>query len=106
MLMKYSDLGSLQLTRPIKPGGFLDPNSLVQINANKALSTMNIIAAIGDKSGFSKPISSCFHAHIVRPRLEYGLVINNLNSKTIRPLENCQNTCLHRIFVVTQPTIL
>jgi hypothetical protein len=55
---------------PIKPGCFLDPNSLVQNNVNKALSTMNTLVTISvDKFGFSELVSSRLYAQIVRPQL-------------------------------------
>ncbi|KAG1150279.1 hypothetical protein G6F37_000107 [Rhizopus arrhizus] len=72
------------LSIPIRPGGYINTSELIQGNINKALKTMNQMTAIGvNSTGFDRLLSARFYYQIVRPQLEYGLVIS---------------ACLRRIF--------
>ncbi|KAL4208156.1 hypothetical protein AB4K20DRAFT_1806710 [Rhizopus microsporus] len=60
---------------PFKPGGFLDPESLVIHNYTKALVIMNILKPIRlNPIGFSKLLSSMFYAQIVRPQIDRNAI--------------------------------
>lgn len=74
---------------PFKPGGFLDPESLVIHNYTKALVIMNILKPIRlNPIGFSKLLSSMFYAQIVRPQMEYELTIDLFSHSQLKRLED------------------
>jgi hypothetical protein len=84
---------------PFRPGGYLHPLELVTQNTNKALASLNQLAAIGlNPRGFDTLLSTRFYAQIIRPQLEYGLAINKITSYMNKKLEDAQNQCVRRIF--------
>jgi hypothetical protein len=84
---------------PFKPGGHLDPEELIQRNTRKVLASMNILSSVGvNSSGFSKLLCTRFHAHIVRPQLEYDLAINRFTVSQLHALEEAQNNCIKKIY--------
>lgn len=84
---------------PFKPGGFLDPDALVNRNCSKAFATMNMLTSIGvNPTGFSKLLSSRFYAQIVRSQMEYSLAINLFSNSQLRRLEDTQNKCIQKIY--------
>ncbi|KAG1053263.1 hypothetical protein G6F43_004649 [Rhizopus delemar] len=59
---------------PIRPGGYLHTQELIQGNINKALKTMNEMAMVGvDPAVFDRLLSVRFYTQIVCPQLEYSL---------------------------------
>ncbi|CEI99494.1 hypothetical protein RMCBS344292_13583 [Rhizopus microsporus] len=84
---------------PFKPGGYLDPEELIQRNTCKALATMNMLSSVGvNPSGFSKLLCTRFYAHIIRFQLEYGLAINRFTVSQLHTLEEAQNNCIKKIY--------
>ncbi|KAG1067747.1 hypothetical protein G6F41_007417 [Rhizopus arrhizus] len=84
---------------PFKPGGYLNPQELIEHNVCKAFVMMNVLTSVGVKpNGFDRLLSTRFYAQIVRARLEYGLAINQLTASQIKLLKDAQNECLRRIY--------
>ncbi|KAG1548195.1 hypothetical protein G6F49_009974 [Rhizopus delemar] len=84
---------------PFKPGGYLNPQELIEHNVCKAFAMMNVLTSVGvNPNGFDRLLSTRFYAQIVRARLEYGLAINRLTASQIKVLEDAQNDCLRRIY--------
>ncbi|KAI9485245.1 MAG: hypothetical protein EXX96DRAFT_472491, partial [Benjaminiella poitrasii] len=84
---------------PVKPGGYLDTVTLLQDNTEKALQTINQLAAIGvSPRRFDRLLAVRFYSQIVRPQLEYDLAISSVIFTSLRKLEACQNECLRIIF--------
>ncbi|KAG1152232.1 hypothetical protein G6F37_002254 [Rhizopus arrhizus] len=80
---------------PFKPGGYLNPQELIEHNVCKAFVMMNVLTSVGvNPNGFDRLLSTRFYAQIVRARLEYGLAINQLTASQIKVLEDAQNECL------------
>ncbi|ORE01276.1 hypothetical protein BCV72DRAFT_217610, partial [Rhizopus microsporus var. microsporus] len=72
---------------------------LIQRNIRKALVTVNMLSSVGvNPSGFSKLLCTRFYAHIVRPQLEYDLVINRFTISQLYALEEAQNNCIKKIY--------
>lgn len=84
---------------PFKPGGFLDPESLVICNYTKVLVAMNTLKPIWlSPIDFSKLLSSRFYAQIVRPQMEYELTINLFSHSQLKRFGNIQNKCMQMIY--------
>ncbi|KAG0941035.1 hypothetical protein G6F32_008580 [Rhizopus arrhizus] len=84
---------------PFKPGGYLNPQELIEHNVCKAFIMMNVLTSVGvNPNGFDRLLSTRFYAQIVRARLEYGLAINKLTASQIKMLDDAQNECLRRIY--------
>ncbi|KAG1584330.1 hypothetical protein G6F47_011765 [Rhizopus delemar] len=84
---------------PIRPGGYLHTQELIQGNVNKALKTMDEMAMIGvNPADFDRLLSVRFSTQIVRPQFEYGLAISMVKYREFQTIESCQNQCLRRIF--------
>ncbi|KAG1140136.1 hypothetical protein G6F37_009282 [Rhizopus arrhizus] len=84
---------------PFKPGGYLNPQKLIERNVCKAFVMMNVLTSVGvNPNGFDRLLSTRFYAQIVRARLKYGLAINQLTASQIKVLEDAQNECLRRIY--------
>lgn len=87
------------LGAPFKPGGLLDPESVVSHSCSKALARMNVLISIGvNPTGFSKLLPSRLYVQIVRPQMEYRLAINLFSHSQLRSLEYAQNKCMWRIY--------
>ncbi|KAG1442083.1 hypothetical protein G6F46_013155 [Rhizopus delemar] len=84
---------------PIRLGGYLHTQELIQGNINKALKTMNEMAMIGvNPAVFDRLLFVRFYTQIMCPQLEYGLAISMVKYREFQTIESCQNQCLHRIF--------
>ncbi|CAO3640417.1 unnamed protein product [Mucor hiemalis] len=73
---------------PIKLGGIIDCEKLVQNNINKASTIMSQLAVMEvNAEGFPPVLASKFYRQIVRTQFDYGLAISPLSAAFIRKLE-------------------
>lgn len=87
------------LGSPFKPGGFLDPEPLVNRDCTISFETMSIIMSIGPiPTGFSKLLSSRFYTQVVCPQVEYRLAKSLLSYSQLKRLQNTQNMCMLMIY--------
>ncbi|SAL96001.1 hypothetical protein [Absidia glauca] len=84
---------------PIRPGGSIDTNQLIQHNSARARPSMDLLTTIGVRAtGYSRLLSTRFYKQFVRPQMEYGLAITKLTKTSTATLDRTQDHCLRRIF--------
>lgn len=76
----------------------MDTQAFINYTKAKVSKSMAIINQIGARAnGFSLPLSVQIYKQFIRPKIEYGLCITNINTTNYAALERLQDDCLRMI---------